>query len=274
MKYFQEFPNIQYNSFFTDKQSNDDVILAKNIFKRPKLSSTVSNASFAYEYYYIQNNERPDQIAEKVYGNSQLDWVILITNDITNVNDKWPLETDSFYNYLLDKYGSEENINAIHHYETLEKRDEYDRVVIPSGLQIDPRINFNVVTGVGVSEYAIGGFPNTKTELNVTVNLNQFLTVKKRSETVNIIITDNQIYNSFLNIESRNDNNPIKITNDLTKWPSGWGGTLEIIKRNNEKTVISIGNTIFNNDILINKSLYEISLNSEIQGPVIKLTSP
>lgn len=113
-----------------------------------------------------------------------------------------------------------------------------------------------------------------KSDTKVTVNLNQFITIKKRSEIKNIIITDNQINNSFLKVKSRTNINPIKITNDLTQWPSGWGGSLEIVKRNNQKTKISIGNTIFNNDILINKALYEISLSTQIEGPIIKLTTP
>ena len=39
--------------------------------------------------------------------------------------------------FLLKKYGSEEALTSIHHYETLELKDSYGRVVLPGGLVVD-----------------------------------------------------------------------------------------------------------------------------------------
>jgi hypothetical protein len=61
----------------------------------------------------------------------------MITNNIINLNDDWPLDSNSFHNYLLEKYGSEEKIYEVHHYETLGAKDVYDREVFPAGLIVD-----------------------------------------------------------------------------------------------------------------------------------------
>jgi len=43
---------------------------------------------------------------------------------------------------MLEKYGSDENISNIHHHETTEVLDNYNRVVIPAGLKVDS--NFTI----------------------------------------------------------------------------------------------------------------------------------
>jgi hypothetical protein len=137
MSYFRELPNIQFNNRTKNKVSNDEVIIIKNLFKRAKIREDFSQVATAFEYYSITEDERPDQIAEKFYGDSELDWVILLTNNIINLQDQWPLNLDSFYKYMIDKYGSEESFNDIHHYETISIYDGYNREVLPGGLKVD-----------------------------------------------------------------------------------------------------------------------------------------
>ena len=274
MSYFRELPNFEYISNFKNKQFNTDYIVAKNIFKRAKIREDLKNSFVVMDYYTIQNSERPDQVAEKVYGNSELDWVILTTNNIINIRDEWPLDGNSFYNYLLEKYGSDQEIAATHHYETLEVLDEYNRVVVPEGLIVDPPLNQNIITGIGISEYQLQNYINEKSNYEVTVNLNQFFNIQKRNEVVTILITDIKIENSFLNIIQRNNQQEkITIENNLSNWPASWGGTLEILTRE-DKVIVSIGDTIFDNDITINKNLYEITTNPELSSPVFKFITP
>lgn len=137
MSYFRELPNIQFNNRTKNDVSNDETIIIKNLFKRAKIREDFSSVATAFEYYSITEDERPEQIAERFYGDPELDWVILLTNNILNVNDEWPLSLDSFNKYMVDKYGSEEAFTDIHHYETLEVTDGYNRVVLPGGLIVD-----------------------------------------------------------------------------------------------------------------------------------------
>jgi hypothetical protein len=90
MAYFSELPNLHYTANFPDQSFNTDVVLAKNIFKRAKLRDDFANVVTAFNYYQIINSERPDQIAQKIYDDPELDWVILTTNNITNFNNQWP----------------------------------------------------------------------------------------------------------------------------------------------------------------------------------------
>jgi hypothetical protein len=137
MSYFRELPNIQFNNRTKNEVSNDEVVIVKNLFKRAKIREDFAQVATAFQYYSITEDERPDQIAEKVYGDPELDWVVLLTNNILNVQDEWPLNLDSFYRYMIDKYGSEEAFNDVHHYETIAIYDSYNREVLPGGLLVD-----------------------------------------------------------------------------------------------------------------------------------------
>ena len=137
MGYFKELPNIEVINRTKNDVSIDETVIIKNFFKRAKIREDIIDVVTAFEYYQITENETPSQVAERVYGEPELDWVVLTTNNIINVQDGWPINSNSFNNYLIDKYGSEENLLEIHHYETIELKDSSGRVVLPEGLMVD-----------------------------------------------------------------------------------------------------------------------------------------
>ena len=137
MGYFNELPNIQIVNRIKTDISIDETATIKNLFKRAKIREDIIDVVTAFEYYQVTDNETPSQLAEKIYGEAELDWVILTTNNIINVQDEWPIDNNSFNNYLLDKYGSDEKLLEIHHYETIELKDSYGRIIIPQGLIVD-----------------------------------------------------------------------------------------------------------------------------------------
>ena len=142
MAYFQELPNISYPSLLPTRNKIEDRITVKNIFKRSKLRSDVDQSITGFDYYYIQDQQRPDVLAQELYDDSELDWVILTTNNIINIRDQWPLDSNELHSYILEKYGSEENILATHHHETRKIVDEFNRVVMPAGLEVDKNFTF------------------------------------------------------------------------------------------------------------------------------------
>jgi hypothetical protein len=137
MSYFKEIPNLQVLNRTKNETSNDETLIVKNFFKRAKLREDIGSVVSAFEYYFITQDERPEEIAEKIYKDPELDWVILTINNIINVQDQWPLSLDSFNKYMLDKYGSEEAYDDIHHYETISITDSFGREVFPTGLIVD-----------------------------------------------------------------------------------------------------------------------------------------
>ncbi len=143
MAYFKELPNILYPNLLPSINKIEDRIPVKNIFKRSKLRDDVDQAITAFDYFYIEQGMRPDMVAKSLYDDPELDWVVLTSNNITNVRDQWPLEDNDLHQYMLEKYGSEQNILAIHHYETNEVLDEFGRVVVPKGLVVDPPYTYD-----------------------------------------------------------------------------------------------------------------------------------
>ena len=137
MGYFRELPNIQVINRTNNDISIDETVIIKNLFKRAKIREDVIDVVTAFEYYQVTENETPSQVAERIYGDPELDWVLLTTNNIINIQDEWPISSNSFNNYLFDKYGSEEKLLEIHHYETMELTDSFGRVVLPQGLLVD-----------------------------------------------------------------------------------------------------------------------------------------
>jgi len=142
MSYFRELPNISAVSLLPGRTRSDERVTVKNIFKRAKLRTDVDTAITAYDFRVIKENERPDTIANNVYGDPELDYVILITNNIIDVRSEWPLSNRDLYNYMLDKYGSDAALQEVHHYETIEVRDDNNRTVLEGGLIVDEDFTF------------------------------------------------------------------------------------------------------------------------------------
>ncbi len=134
--YFRQVPDFQYVSRLPNSQSISDYITVKNLFKRGKLREDIFGNLQFFTKYKIIGNERPDNVAYKVYDDETLDWVVLLSNNILNVQTEWPLSQQGFDNFLLEKYGSYDQIYAIHHYETNEIKNTNGILIIPAGLQV------------------------------------------------------------------------------------------------------------------------------------------
>lgn len=168
--YFRKLPSFEYVSRLPDAKISD-YIEVKNIFKRGRIRPDIfENVSF-FEKYKIEGNDRPDNVASKVYEDSTLDWIILLSNNIVNIQTEWPLTQASFDTYLREKYGTVDEYisafksvtgetineysvprnsdgslteeetyyviyNGIHHYETTEVKNSQGCVIVPAGLQV------------------------------------------------------------------------------------------------------------------------------------------
>ena len=137
MGYFRELPDILYQSPLLHKNSSGDFILIKNIFRRTKLQEYLADSVTLFNKFVIGDGDRPDTIADIVYGDPRLDYIVILVAGITNINNEWPLQDFQVYDYALNKYGSEEKMNEIRHYETFEIRDDQARQILPPDLIVD-----------------------------------------------------------------------------------------------------------------------------------------
>jgi len=161
MTYFRELPNIFYQSTKTDRSSSNDYVQVKNIFRRAKLRDDLKYVFTSLVDYYIRDGFRPDTVAQEIYNDPELDWVVLTSANIINVRDEWPLNSFEVYNYSLEKYGKD--LNQIRYYETTEVKDSSGRLILPKGKVVDdnftipdpssPTATLNPVSGVTNYEY-------------------------------------------------------------------------------------------------------------------------
>lgn len=278
MAYFRELPNLEYPSPFGVRNYIDEYTTAKNFFRRAKLRGDVANFATAFTYYQISDNERPEQIAQKIYDNPDLDWIILLTNNIKNLNNEWPLDNDSLYKYMIQKYGSDEELSKIHHYETVEYKDEYGRIIIEGGLQIDPAKSEVIQTNETSNEYLINSFPSGKSNTVITINLCQKLTIFGRDiRSSEYLVTDIQTNVSYLKIKSKTSNGfgDITVLNSLADWPYSWGGILKIKPRTGPEIEVKLSDAITDTKIRIPERLYEITgtLVNGVLQPTFKFTN-
>lgn len=148
MSYFRELPDLEYQSPLTDKISSTDYVRVKNIFRRVKLRDDLSKNVVLFNKYQIEEGERPEIVAEKLYGKADLDWVVLISAGITNVRNQWPLSSRDIYRFSESKYGDE--LNATRIYETTEVKDGNGRLILPAGKVVDG--NFTIPNPEDISQ--------------------------------------------------------------------------------------------------------------------------
>tara|TARA_B100000427_G_scaffold243779_1_gene206747 strand:- start:1014 stop:1688 length:675 start_codon:yes stop_codon:yes gene_type:complete len=194
MAYFAELPNISYISRLANSSRNDERILVKNLFKRAKIRSDIDSIFTAFTYYQIQEAERPDILAKKIYDDPELDWIILLTNNITNIRHQWPLNNNDLNNYIMDKYSNQ--ASTIHHYETNELRDSSSRLLLKKGLEVGSDFTFTYTYKLGdtwqektiQSEKAVAPVSNYEYEQRLNEEKRRIKLLKK--EYISVVITD------------------------------------------------------------------------------------
>ena len=135
--YFRQVPNFDYVNRYPGEDDISNYVTVKNLFKRGKLREDIFQNLTFFEKYNIIGDERPDNVADKLYNDSTLDWIILLSNNIINIQTEWPLATYNFDAIMLEKYGSYETLySGIHHYETIEVKNSNGIVILPAGLNV------------------------------------------------------------------------------------------------------------------------------------------
>ena len=82
--------------------------------RRVKQRNAIKDGQFVFDNYDVKDGEKPEDIAYKWFGDAELHWVILMTNNVTDRYYEWPMNQVQFQTMLEDKYS---NPDGIHHYE-------------------------------------------------------------------------------------------------------------------------------------------------------------
>ena len=109
--YFNNFDKIYYD-FEIDGQK--ELLVVSDIVKNTRFRKEVLANITIYDEYDIKDGETPEIIAEKIYGNAQYHWIIMLANERYNYVDDFPLSQFELENHIKQKY---DDIYAVHHYE-------------------------------------------------------------------------------------------------------------------------------------------------------------
>ena len=158
--YFRQVPNFEYVNRTKGNTDISNYITVKNLFKRGRIRPDIFGNLNFFTKYKIIGDDRPDNVAFKEYNNSSLDWVVLLSNNILNIQSEWPLPQSSLDEVLLDKYETYEKLHSgIHHYETKEIKNIKGGIILPGGLETPNtwRTNGNYIQAINTKINQISG---------------------------------------------------------------------------------------------------------------------
>ena len=132
------FPSIYYSA-----KGDGKYTVMKDLMSRVKLISKVKENILGFDYYDVKDGETPEMIAHKYYGDVNLHWIILVTNDIIDYYEDWPMSVQRFEEFVKEKY---DNPQGIHHYEITQTSGD-------TTVTIDVGMNTTDYSGTPISNY-------------------------------------------------------------------------------------------------------------------------
>ena len=121
MAYFSYFPKVEY-----DVRGTGNVTVMTNLTKRIRLRDYARLNSVNYDFYDVKAGETPEYIANEFYGDPELHWVIIMTNNIVDYYSQWPMTVPAFEAFVKEKY---DDPNGIHHYEYTQTSGDTTEVI-------------------------------------------------------------------------------------------------------------------------------------------------
>lgn len=142
--YFSEFPKIYYD--FPNYTGDDTFLqvltdITANVRIRKKILEDVS----LYDEYDIKEGETPEIIAEKIYGNPEYHWVIMLANQRYDYLKDFPMTSAELHQHVANTYG-QDHIYDVHHYE------QNGIYIEASGVLKVPK---NVIKDIKINDYII-----------------------------------------------------------------------------------------------------------------------
>jgi hypothetical protein len=248
--YFRQVPNFEYVSRVAGEQNISNYVSVKNFFKRGKLREDIFGNLSYFTKYNIIGDERPDNVAYKNYGDSTLDWVVLLSNNILDIQTEWPMTQGLFDEVMLEKYGTYENLySGIHHYETSEIKNNSGKTILAGGLRISPTWktngNFVEIFNSQIAVISSGDSVNPSTTVTVYV-VNGIPSLEVGSQVVITNVSENE-YNGaqiVTEILSLDGNNVTGFRYELASTPNVASPTLSSLRSESVLFYVSENSTL------------------------------
>ena len=119
-EYFSNFPKILYDIDGTSGR-DPNYSTAVNMLIRQKFRDAIKDdITIYYPYVIPEEVKRPDILSYQIYGDVKFTWTIFLANQIFDPYWQWPMDTRTFENFLIGKYGSvEESKLKVEYYEKI-----------------------------------------------------------------------------------------------------------------------------------------------------------
>ena len=78
--YFKKFPKVQYET-----KGDGNLHQMTDITRRVRFFNKSLIDAVSYDMYDVMDGDTPESIAHKIYGDTKLHWIILISNNIQDV---------------------------------------------------------------------------------------------------------------------------------------------------------------------------------------------
>ncbi len=102
MSYFENFPTIAYPFVINGKT---ELRIVKDIALNVRFKTEILDNISLYDTYDIQDNETIEQIAEKLYGDPNLHWILMLCNQKYDFYNDYPMSDVQLESYVKQKYG-------------------------------------------------------------------------------------------------------------------------------------------------------------------------
>jgi hypothetical protein len=106
--YFNNFPTTYYTN---NNLNNNHLDVVTDITKRIAFEESFKDNSSLYLDFLISDEDTPEVVAHKYYGDVEKHWAILMMNNIIDPQFDWPLRQRDLPNYIKSKYASKAAAN-------------------------------------------------------------------------------------------------------------------------------------------------------------------
>ena len=144
--YFNSIPKIFY-----DSEDTKNPKIVTNLLRRVGVRDKVKVNTALFDTYKVKEGESPEIIAHKLYGDTELHWVIMLVNNVLDRYHDWPMSTPQFNQYIADKYvdsDGESTASDVQHYE-IEQDSGSDKIKI----EVTDLTNYPTATTITNYEY-------------------------------------------------------------------------------------------------------------------------
>ncbi len=135
-------PNLLYN--IGPKSLDPDFLYVKNIWRRAEILTEFKAQISLFDEENVQDGERPEDIATRLYRNPFYNWTIFVINDITDYYAQWPRSVTQLQDFISQKYS---NPQATKHHVTTEVKDANNNIIVPAGKVVPSNFQVSYYNG-------------------------------------------------------------------------------------------------------------------------------